>query len=171
MGFVSSHPCLISEEIESLSWLFFQDPCFLFHIRLLLFIYVNSSLFLIPRHIFRNTQTHSKRKHVLTFDRAIIPFKSIIEYILLHCLCVIYFLIFTGKICERNAFHVIAVNNSYSLHTLSLEQFLLVVLLITTQFQCSCLIDRKLLERSLQFTYYVKGTEECSRIFINVLIK
>ena len=136
MGFVSTPPWLIFGVIESLSLLFFQDPCFLFHIRWLLFIYLNSSLSPdeagLTFHIFSNTPTHIKRKHVLTLDRVIILFNSIIEYIQLHCLCVIFFLIFTGKICERNAFHVIVANNSYSLHTPSLKQLLLVVLLITT---------------------------------------
>ena len=136
MDFVSAPPWLIFGVIESLSVLFFQDPYFLFHIRLLLFIYLNSSLSIDEAestfHIFRNTQTHIKRKHVLTLDRIIILFNSIIEYIQLHCLCVIFFLIFTGKICERNAFYVTVANKSYSLHTLLLKQFLLVVLLITT---------------------------------------
>ena len=139
MGFVSSHPWSMLGEIESLSLLFFQDPCFYFQNNdtwLRLFICLNSLLSIDGTKwtflIFQDIYNRSKREHMLTFHVAAIPFNSIIENILLHCLCVIFFLIFTGKICERNAFHVIVVNNSYSLVTLSLKQFLLVVLLITT---------------------------------------
>ena len=54
--------------------------------------------------ISRNNYTHGKGKHMLTFHGAIIPFNSIIEYILLHCLCVIHFLIFTGKNMRKECF-------------------------------------------------------------------
>ena len=108
MGFVSSHPWSMFGEIASL---FFQNPCFYFHnndIWLRLFICLNSLLSIDETKwtflIFQNIYNHSKREHMLIFHVAAIPLNRVIEYILLHCLCVIFFLIFTGKNMRKECF-------------------------------------------------------------------
>ena len=102
--------------------------------------------------IFWRINIHNKRKHMLTFHGAIIPLNSIIEYIPLHCLCVIHFLIFTGKNMRKECFPCgYCKQLLFSSYSFIKANFTSVVLLITTWFQCSCLIDRKLLEWSLQY--------------------